>query len=112
MPPSGGIFIRENEMKVIAKPTGPFMLVLDRGEVLFSHRPSVVTMTDYLEMRVVKGEIKVLTAKDDLPDTASDSEFNQFWEDSNRDDDLAVKSFASKFAPAPAPEPQKVAAKK
>ena len=82
-------------MKIIAKTTGPFALLdsLTR-DLLEEHTPSLVTMTNFIESRIAKGEIKVLASN--LPNDADPEEFKTFLQDSGNVT-LAVASFVSKF---------------
>lgn len=93
-------------MKVIAEPTeNGFMLMLGGGEFLHSHRPSVVTYDDFLNTKVVRGQVKVL--EKDLPDEASDAEFEKTLNASSGDKELAVSSFVSTFKPKEETEEEK-----
>ena len=80
-------------MKQIVKPSPkhPHMLMLNGGEVVQDHRPSVVTEQDYLQARIAKGEIKVLEGE--LPEEANDSDFEKFWEKNERNDKKAIAEF-------------------
>lgn len=93
-------------MKIIAKPTGAFMLILAYGETLMPHRPSVLTCDDFVQSKIAAGMVKVIES--DLPEEATDLEYEKFWEESNKDEALSVQSFVSKFKPAAEPEAQPV----
>ncbi len=92
-------------MKQIVKPKNPHMLLLNGGEVMFDHRPSVVTEQDYVQARIAKGEIKVLEGE--LPDETKDSDFEKIWEAEKRDDQKAVKAFLASLKPAKKAEADK-----
>lgn len=84
-------------MKLIVKPKGNFMLILDRGEVVETFRPSVVTEHDFLNSHIALGRIEVL--KRDLPDEAMDKDFLKWFKDSDGKEELAIQSFMSSFEP-------------
>jgi hypothetical protein len=71
-------------------------------------RPSVIPRSGFIDARIALGQIVKVA---DVPDEATDDEFEAFWRDSDGDRDLAVASFLSKFDPeapqAPAPKPSR-----
>src|SRR4028119_331486 len=82
-------------MKMIAKPKdGKFELLLEKGEYLYSNRPSVVTMTEFMNLQILKGLITVV--EKDLPDHATDAEFEKFFNDSDKDEAMAAQNFRAK----------------
>lgn len=93
-------------MKLLAETTGAFGLIdLSTGQSLKSHRPSVVPLSGFLTARIALGQVAKVA---DVPDDATDEDFEAYWLDSDGDKDLAVASFLSKFDPdatsAPAPK--------
>lgn len=81
-------------MKNIVKVTGAFMLIDPQTKDYIEERPHVVTWTQFLEARTGKGQIKILAAN--LPDEASDIEFQRYLDEAE-DVDLAVASYVSSF---------------
>lgn len=65
------------------------------GEVIEAFRPSVVSVTEFVTALVMKRVLKPTGGP--LKDTATDEEFAQFYLDSDKNVDLAVSSFMSKF---------------
>ena len=95
-------------MKLLVKPTGPFLL-LDptTGCVVYDARPSVVLSSVFIGSRTALGQLKILS--NELDDSATDAEFVKYWAESEKDETLAVESFLSKFVfkdPEPKPEPK------
>lgn len=82
-------------MKCLLKPTTPFMLMLEKGEVVEAHRPSVVSVTATVQTRLASGKLKLIAP--DLPDTANDADFLKFWREAGRDEALAIDSYLSQF---------------
>lgn len=85
--------------KVLCETTGDFMLVdttLD-NQVVAADRPSVVKRSDFINQRAMLGQLNFLG---DVNDEASDEEFENFYNESDRKMDLAVDSFMSKFGTA------------
>ncbi len=90
-------------MKLLAETTGEFMLVdSSSGESIPSSRPAVITVSQFYNSRIALNQVVKVS---DVPDEASDEEFQKFWEDSDGDRDLAVASFLSSFD-AEAPKPK------
>lgn len=90
-------------MKVIAKTTTNIMLVDPVTKAILEQSPPrVVPWSVFFEARTGRGQIKILA--NDLPNEASDEEFQEFLKDS-KDETLAVASFVSVFEePEPAPK--------
>lgn len=63
------------------------------AEVLEPFRPSVVTITEFINDLGLRRLIKAAP----LPDEATDEEFLKFWKEAAGDADLAVDSFLSSF---------------
>ena len=81
-------------MKILVETTGEFQLVDPfTAELIPSHRPGVVTATQFVEGRCARGEVKVLAQ---LQDNATDEEFVNYWKESP---EIAVDAFKSEFAP-------------
>ena len=87
-------------MKVIAVTTGLFMFQLSAFESV-ERLPHVVTYTDFLENKVFKREVKLL--KSNLPEEATDKEFQEFLKDSPTQE-LAIESFMSKYSEVEPPK--------
>lgn len=83
-------------MKILVKPKTPFMLLLTRDESMKSDRPSVVTRSDYFDRFLLQQNIQILVHE--LPDEATDLEFEAFWKESGGDEALAIQSFVAKYA--------------
>lgn len=97
-------------MKLLAETTGPFgLLDLSTGHTLNSVRPSVIPRSGFIDARIALGQVVKVA---DVPDEATDEEFEAFWRDSDADRDLAVASFLSKFDPDAAKEPAAKAQRK
>jgi hypothetical protein len=56
-------------------------------------RPVVVEKTSFIQARAAAGQLKVLDTE--LPDTATDEEFAQYWKESDGDQALAISAFKS-----------------
>lgn len=82
-------------MKVIAKTTSAINLIEPMTRELLEEIPRVVHWSQFLESRTGKGQIKVLAS--DLPDEATDKEFQGFLDESDGDVDLAVEAYKSTF---------------
>lgn len=87
-----------NLMKLLIETTGDFLL-LDPSSGLEIHwnRPTVSPMTNYIQHRMAFGQLNVIA--NDLGDDATDEEFEKYFLDSKRDQDLAVQSFIAAFGP-------------
>lgn len=59
-------------MKLLVETTGEFGLLNTNSEEISASRPSVVTVTDFIEGRTAKGDLKILGK---LNDKADDIEF-------------------------------------
>jgi hypothetical protein len=79
--------------KLIVETTGSFMLVMHDGDVIQWNRPSVVRTSTFLQERIANGQIRVLI--DDVPDTATDEAFAEFFADSKDLDSAAANYFSS-----------------
>lgn len=60
-----------------------------------TNAPRVVVWSHFLEARTGKGQLKILAS--DLPELATDEDFQAFLADSDQKEDLAVASFVSQF---------------
>lgn len=82
-------------MKAIVETTSNIMLV-DAGtkDFLPEDRPAVMTMTQFLQTRIGKGDVRVLAA--DLPNEANDADFVEYLKDAEKTD-LAIASYVSSF---------------
>lgn len=79
-------------MKHLIETTGPFGLLCTQSmQDVHNHRPTVVTVTDFLTSRMAKGEIRLLG---ELKDEATDVEFCKYWDEAP---DIAAASFKSAF---------------
>lgn len=84
-------------MKFIAETTGDFMIHdLSTGDSVQAARPSVVYRSPFLESRIAINQVVKVA---DVPEEADDTEFAEFWHDSDGDRELAIASFLSKFDP-------------
>lgn len=99
-------------MKLLVNPTGPHMYMdMNHGQVIHSHRPSVVQNSQYIQTLLAAQKIENLSVK--VQDEATDEDFNKFFLESDRNVDLAVSAFLSKYedkpeeVKAPAPETPK-----
>ncbi len=83
-------------MKLIVLPTGPhgYMDPTTNDEVQ-PFRPSVVNHSSYIDTLIGSSKIKLIS--NDLSDEATDEEFGKYFSESERDTDLAVQSYLSKF---------------
>lgn len=87
--------------KQIVETTGSFQVVDPRtGAVVPHDRPMVVLLTHLIYTRTNSGQLRVLAK--DLPDAASDADFQGFWKESKGDKDLAVQSYVASLEPKPA----------
>lgn len=84
-------------MKLIVNVVGDFTYINPQiaDEVMYNHKPCLVTNTDFVQALLVGGKIDVLAK--DLPENASQEEFDTFLTESKGDVELAVASFISKF---------------
>lgn len=90
-------------MKILLKTTGSFMLVDPQtGDEMQHNRPSLVGQSNFVQSRTAIGQLKVLS--NEVPDTLTDADFLKFWNDSDKDEALAVQSFLASFAPKQAEE--------
>lgn len=82
--------------KIIVKTTGDFMLMspADRFEIE-PGRPYVVPQCTFIDTFAALGRVSVL--KTDLPDSATDKDWEGFWTESEGNLDLAIDSFMSTF---------------
>lgn len=80
-------------MKAIVETTSNIMLV-DAGtkEFLPEDRPAVMTMTQFLQSRIGKGDVRVLAA--DLPADANDADFEGYLQESENEE-LAIAAYVS-----------------
>lgn len=97
-------------MKMLVETTGAFMLLdLSLGQTVQGHRPSVVAQSDFLNARIALHQVTKIC---DLPDDATDEEFETYWTDAE-DRELAIASYQSKFdaeaAPAAMPKNRRTA---
>jgi hypothetical protein len=109
-------------LKVIAQTTSSILLMDPINQDVVSYdKPTVVTWSHFFEARAGKGQIKTLASN--LPDEASNEEFQEYLKEADGKIELAVESFVSQFEekeavkptppkkekknnkPAPAPDP-------
>jgi hypothetical protein len=84
-------------MKKIVETIGPFQLMgSGAGEVdaVPFDRPAVVVATAYIQFKAAQGVLRIVA---DAPESATDADFAKFWEECDRDKDLAVASFLASF---------------
>lgn len=86
-------------MKILAKPTSNFMLLLNNNEVLHPHRPSVLTHTEFLAAQITSGKIKVLSGEEGLVDEVTDMDLKVLWDEPGSDKVALVKDFLKKYTP-------------
>lgn len=85
-------------MKLLVSTTGPFMLIdAQTSDELQHNRPSVVRISNFIQMRSGLGQIKMHC--NEVPDELTDKDFLKFWEESGKDEELAIQSFLASFAP-------------
>lgn len=83
-------------MKILVKPTGPHMYMLNMGgEVVQPNRPTVVTSAEDVSTRLGNGTLKLVAP--DLADEATDEAFEKFWVEAGADESLAVEAFVAAF---------------
>ena len=82
-------------MKIIAQLKNPVALLLEKGEQLSHFTPHLVTYTEALNIKALKGEFKIFAFN--LKDEATEKEFQEFLKESSGDVLLASESFSSKF---------------
>ena len=84
-------------MKIIVRTTKSH-LVWNRatGEMITPTRPHVIASTNFSGIYLANGHLRTLASN--LPDEASDKDFEEFWLACDKDDILAVESFVSQFA--------------
>lgn len=89
-------------MKALVQTTGQFELHdVDAKQTVAYDRPCVVDVTAFISQRSALGQIRTL--RGDLPASATDTEFEKFFNESEGDTELAVQSFLSSL-PEDAPE--------
>jgi hypothetical protein len=83
-------------LKVIAQTTSSILLMdpINRDTISYD-KPTVVTWGHFFEARAGKGQIKTLASN--LPDEASNEEFQEYLKEAEGKIDLAVASFISQF---------------
>lgn len=118
-------------MKHIVQATKPIALMDPNNGQEIEQKPSLIVHTQFVAVRVGLGEVKILVA--DVPEEATNAEFQKFIVEAEGDYELAIESFMSQYKPElvpfnaqklepevapapvvePAPEPEtEVAAKK
>jgi len=83
--------------KLLVETTGEFELVdfTANGAIVAFNRPSVVEATTFIQSRTSNGQIRVL---DTLTDEATDAEFEKYFNDSDKDVELAISAFKTSFS--------------
>lgn len=84
-------------MKHIVQATQPIVLMDPNNGQIVEQKPSLITHTQFIAVRIGLGEIKILVA--DVPDEATNEEFQKFIVDSEGNHDLAIDSFMSQYKP-------------
>lgn len=83
-------------MKLLVTPTGPFGYVdPTTGDEIQAFRPSVVRSSPYISTLIGSAKLNLVT--NDLSDDANDAEFAQYHKESDRNSELSIASFVSKF---------------
>lgn len=82
--------------KLLIETIGAFQLVDDDriNPVLRHQGYTVVTSTDFVSYRISLGQVTIVS---ELSDDATDTEWLKYYEESDRDLDLARESFLSNF---------------
>jgi hypothetical protein len=81
-------------MKAIVKvKPNTHLLDITYNQTVTDDRPAVVSLTYFIHQYIGFGSLKPLAG--DLPDTASDVDFAEFWKNSNGDEELAIQSYLS-----------------
>lgn len=94
----GGLFLRDIYMpKILVETTGEFELVdfAQGGAIVAHNRPSVVEATTFIQTRASLGQIRVL---DTLTDEATDAEFEKYYQESDKDTELAMDAFKTAYS--------------
>jgi hypothetical protein len=92
-------------LKLFVKTTGAFILMDPAGEqVIMPGRVHVARSGYFVQNQLTLGHLTVF--RHELPDEASDAEFQAWLVESNGDEELAMDSYASRFAPAAPPPPE------
>lgn len=94
-------------MKTLVKPTKPFMLMLEGGN-MEPLRPSLVVQSAFMQSKIAAGEVEVLMSE--VPDEVTDADFLKTYKETVKkdkngkpvegatpDEDLAVSSFKSEI---------------
>ena len=79
--------------KLIVKTKNILLVDTISGEVIYEDRPSIVTDTSFVHGRAAIGQVTIV--KNYLPDSASDADFQKFWTESEKNEELAIASFMS-----------------
>lgn len=84
-------------MKLIVTVVGDFTYINPQivDEVMYNHKPCLVTKTDFVQSLIIDGKIDVLAK--DLPEDAAQEAFDEYLSSSKGDVELAVASFVSSF---------------
>ena len=64
------------------------------GDKIDAYRPSVVRASDFISNRAAAGQVRILGQ---VNDEATDAEFEEYLNESNRDVELAVNSFLATY---------------
>lgn len=80
-------------MKMIVESTSSdFMLILNPpGELIDSHRPTVVTKDEYLQKQIDAGKVHIIVPE--VPDEALDADLKRIFDEEGRDKDKALSKF-------------------
>lgn len=83
-------------MKLLVQVTSAHLYINpDNGQEISPFRPTVVDSSPYVNSLTAAGKLKVLNSE--LLDEATDKDFAKFFKESDKDTDLAVSAFMSKF---------------
>lgn len=92
-------------IKILAETKGAFQLndmAHHAGQRLRSHRPGVVENTHFIQDRIGRGQIRVIS---ELKPEATDSDFVGYVKESDGDMQLAIDAFLAEFGAEAAEQP-------
>lgn len=83
--------------KLLCETTGEFELV-DYGQnaIIVSDRPTVLNQSTFVSQRAAVGQIRILESQ--LSDEATDAEFEKYFNDSDKNTQLAIDSFKAAYS--------------
>lgn len=77
--------------KSLVRPDGSFEYICPvSGQHVQSHRPTVISPTDWLNSKIAAGKIKLVMG--DLPEDASDASFEKAWKEASRNQAKALET--------------------